>query len=416
MNDASETPVPAPGAVCANCHAPMLGPYCYACGQPEKGMIRHLATVLSDIGDTIFNIDSRILHTLWPLFARPGFLTLEYFAGRRVRYVTPFRLFFFLTIITFFLIQTALSLSGFENTIRVGDEANYGGITDAKTAAEVIAARDSALSGLEASRNVPGLPASALQGIQRAEDKVRERADARLKELGAAPAATPTTGQPATTAPAGTAPSPPNNPGGTARPVPAPAKDSAGADSLNLDFLGWNPAREPLHVTWAPAFVNTWLAGVSLRVRDNLIVARHDPLHLFTGIFSVLPQTLFVLMPLFAVLLKIVYLFKRRFYMEHFMVALHSHAFILLSLLLITLVLLLTPWAVAHAAWLATPLGLATAALWIWIPVYLYIMQKRVYRQGWIMTTLKYWIVGIAYLVILAFGLTGALLVSLAST
>ncbi len=41
-------------------------------------------------------------------------------------------------------------------------------------------------------------------------------------------------------------------------------------------------------------------------------------------------------------------------------------------------------------------------------------MQKRVYRQGWIMTTLKYWLVGICYLVILSFGLVGALLAALA--
>ena len=42
-------------------------------------------------------------------------------------------------------------------------------------------------------------------------------------------------------------------------------------------------------------------------------------------------------MPLFALLLKIFYIFKRRLYMEHLIVALHSHSFIFLSLLLITL-------------------------------------------------------------------------------
>jgi len=47
-------------------------------------------------GDTVFNIDSRVFRSLFPLYFRPGYLTLEYFAGRRVRYVTPFRLFFFL--------------------------------------------------------------------------------------------------------------------------------------------------------------------------------------------------------------------------------------------------------------------------------------------------------------------------------
>src|ERR1044072_5422592 len=96
---------------CANCGAPMHGPYCYACGQPEKGMIRQLASVMADVLDTIFNIDSRVFRSLVPLYFRPGYLTLEYFAGRRVRYVTPFRLFFFLCIIAFFAIQIALNLN-----------------------------------------------------------------------------------------------------------------------------------------------------------------------------------------------------------------------------------------------------------------------------------------------------------------
>jgi hypothetical protein len=41
-------------------------------------------------------------------------------------------------------------------------------------------------------------------------------------------------------------------------------------------------------------------------------------------------------------------------------------------------------------------------------------MQKRVYRQGWIMTFIKYSVIGICYTVIITFGLVGALLASLA--
>ena len=76
-------------------------------------MIRQLASVLSDVLDTVFNIDSRVFRSLFPLYFRPGYLTLEYFAGRRVRYVTPFRLFFFLCLVAFFAIQLALNLDRF---------------------------------------------------------------------------------------------------------------------------------------------------------------------------------------------------------------------------------------------------------------------------------------------------------------
>jgi hypothetical protein len=41
-------------------------------------------------------------------------------------------------------------------------------------------------------------------------------------------------------------------------------------------------------------------------------------------------------------------------------------------------------------------------------------MQKRVYRQGWIMTSIKYAMIGICYTIMITFGIVGALLASLA--
>jgi hypothetical protein len=37
------------------------------------------------------------------------------------------------------------------------------------------------------------------------------------------------------------------------------------------------------------------------------------------------------------------------------------------------------------------------AAVLLWMPAYLLVMQKRIYRQGWPMTLLKYWFVGWSY-------------------
>jgi len=75
---------PAPAAdapesktLCANCVSELFGPHCYACGQPIKGMVRQLSSILADVADTVLNIDSRIFRTLWPLLVKPGFLTNE---------------------------------------------------------------------------------------------------------------------------------------------------------------------------------------------------------------------------------------------------------------------------------------------------------------------------------------------------
>jgi hypothetical protein len=43
-------------------------------------------------------------------------------------------------------------------------------------------------------------------------------------------------------------------------------------------------------------------------------------------------------------------------------------------------------------------------------------MQKRVYKQGWIMTTLKFGVIGICYTVIIAIGAAFAAIISIATT
>lgn len=51
------------------------------------------------------------------------------------------------------------------------------------------------------------------------------------------------------------------------------------------------------------------------------------------GVFGKLPGAMLVLLPIYALLLKLFYVFKRRIHMEHLIVVLHSHAFLFLWLL-----------------------------------------------------------------------------------
>ena len=373
-----------PGKTCANCGAPMHGPFCYACGQPEKGMIRHLASVMSDVLDTVFNVDSRIFRSIFPLYFRPGFLTGEYFAGRRTRYVTPFRLFFFLCIISFFAIQASLNLSDIHFNLE-----NESAIDNAQTEAELQQRTAAALGGIEAARSAPGMPERAARSLDKAAAKIHERSDKRLAFLKAR-AAAQAKGE---------------------KPPPDPSEDFG---EISFDGVPWDPVTHPLAIAWLPTFANAKLNELAKRAKTNLIAAKRDPGRAVARMFSVLPQTLFLLMPLFAVLLKIVYIFKRRLYMEHLMVALHSHAFIFMSLLLLAILAMLKKWAMTSAPGVEWLISLLRDAVWIWLPIYLFLMQKRVYRQGWIMTTIKYSIIGICYTIIITFGIVGALLASLA--
>ena len=396
-----------PGPVCANCGAPLYGEYCYACGQPVKGLIRHLSGVLGDVFDTVLNIDSRVIRTLPALYLKPGFLSREYFAGRRVRYVTPFRLMFFLALIAFFVMQLAFDSSSFVHFGK--DKASANSFQQARTQAEVIAQEKQALAKLDKELADPHLPAVAHESLKTARDKVKRDAAERAAELG----------HPGTTATAasGTSVSTPAAAAGTNT---TPARNDRQND-LNVLDDSWDQKRDQVHVSWLPGFANDWLNRAGQRMHDNVVAMRHGTpearrmvvQRLVAGALSVLPQTMFVLVPLFALILKVFYIFKRRLYMEHIIVALHSHAFIFLSLLVLFAIDALKTLA-PQTAWIDVPLALLNAAAWIWIFVYLWLMQKRVYGQGWFFTTVKYGCIGICYTVLLSFSIGVAFLLSLA--
>ena len=371
---------------CPNCGAPAHGPFCYACGQSEKGMIRHVSEVLVDLADIVFNVDSRVFRSLGDLYFRPGFLTVEYFAGRRARYVTPFRLFFFLSIIAFFAIQASLPELK-PGDLQFGDQDS---IASADTAEEVNKQMERVLAPILISRNVPGIPTEAKEKIEERIDDVRERGARRLKEIAERDKALA----------AGEA-------------VPEPDDDKPTVISIN--GKPWSLQGNPAKVEWLSDGMNARINRTLLHMQENLDSIKKDPSRLLAGWIAVLPQTLLLVMPRFAVLLKIFYLFKRRLYMEHLLVALHSHAFIFMSVLVILLISVLNSLA-SGIAWLQTVFAFLTAAAWIWLFLYLLLMQKRVYRQGWFMTLVKYCLIGFSYSIFLSVALVFAALISLALT
>ncbi|WP_257386894.1 DUF3667 domain-containing protein [Tahibacter caeni] len=394
-------------AHCANCNAPLHGEYCHDCGQPIKGMIRPLSGLTADVFDSVFNIDSRILRTIVPLYFRPGYLTNEYFIGRRVRYVTPFRLFFFLTIVAFFVAQLFSDQMGFSaaisNGIKAGDEA-LASLQTAATQQDAASIRDKQLAGLDAALKNPVLPPEARREIEAAREEIRKRAQERiefLKNAQEAKAKGLPPPVPALPPEAGDVKLPP-----TPEPPIVIEPDDEG---LSFNGKPWDAKHNPLKTSWLPDAGNAKLNELIGTAVDNARHLSREPKRFVAAFFGVLPQTLFVLMPLFAVMLKFFYLFKRRYYTEHLIVALHSHAFISMSVLLICLL------GLANLAFPAAtlPLTFLMKAAVCWIPVYLLLMQKRVYRQGWIMTVLKYGVIGTCYSVLIGFALAIATLVTL---
>jgi hypothetical protein len=86
---------------CPNCSAELGGDYCSSCGQRQLDLDQPFRDIAREAMDSFLAFDARILHTLWPLIRRPGFLTIEFMHGRRARYVHPFKLYFIFSLLLF---------------------------------------------------------------------------------------------------------------------------------------------------------------------------------------------------------------------------------------------------------------------------------------------------------------------------
>ncbi|MEO5823340.1 MAG: DUF3667 domain-containing protein [Vicinamibacteraceae bacterium] len=107
-------PAPAPVATCANCCAVLHGPFCAMCGQADKPLdppVRHFA---KEFGQELLDVDGRVPRSLRRLYFSPGFLTREYLAGRRVRWLTPLRLYLIASVVMFAVLVMVHDRGGFE--------------------------------------------------------------------------------------------------------------------------------------------------------------------------------------------------------------------------------------------------------------------------------------------------------------
>ncbi len=111
-----------------------------------------------------------------------------------------------------------------------------------------------------------------------------------------------------------------------------------------------------------------------------------DPTAFLAKLFAWLPRVFFVLLPIFALLLKVAYLRTRTLFAVHAIFSLHEHAFAFL-LLTVTGLLSFVPY-------VRSVRGL----LMFYLPIHLLLGMRRIYRQGWLITMFKAAVVGTLHL------------------
>jgi hypothetical protein len=86
---------------CANCGTLAPGAYCPSCGQDTRERLPTFAQFMREATGRYVALDGKLWKTLAALILRPGFLTREYLAGRRRRYIGPARLFLVSSLVLF---------------------------------------------------------------------------------------------------------------------------------------------------------------------------------------------------------------------------------------------------------------------------------------------------------------------------
>jgi hypothetical protein len=120
-----------------------------------------------------------------------------------------------------------------------------------------------------------------------------------------------------------------------------------------------------------------------------------------------IPTMMLCCVPLFAFVLKVLYIRQRRFYIEHLVYALHIHTFAYVAIVVITLA--------GMAAQRSIPVlqPLFVVALSVVGVALVFVSIRRVYRQGWFMTTFKFAVGGMIYATVIALALAATAFITL---
>lgn len=126
--------------------------------------------------------------------------------------------------------------------------------------------------------------------------------------------------------------------------------------------------------------------------QEHLVNLLASPHSLASAFLKYLSWAFFIMLPVFAFLLSLLYVRQHLHYIRHLIFAVHIHSFLfLLNMLMVTLVLIF--WALP---------GWVSAVAFVGMQVYVFAALKHFYRQGYRKTLIKYLVLGLLYFSLLA--------------
>lgn len=298
---------------CLNCGTHVLGKFCHICGQENiepKETVWHL---LNHFFSDVTHFDGKFFSSLHYLITRPGFLSKEYFVGRRARYLNPIRMYLFTSAIFFLVFFSILKFT--PQGFNMGNNYKPGSIR-------------------------LGTPTKNINGLQTLPDTLKTNLDSNNFSI---------------------------------------AFSAEFKSKQEYDSLLKAGARND----------NWFMKKLIHKSLDLNTTYKNKPSEFFSELLArfvhTFPQMLFVLLPMFALILKLLYVRKKEYYYtDHLIFTLHFYIFIFIAMLAIFGINKIEN--ILHWHWLVY----ISAALTVSLFFYFYKSLRNFYLQGRAKTIIKY--------------------------
>lgn len=320
---------------CLNCDTPLNSTsdnFCPHCGQVNNVKKETTRELLGELVGDFLHLDSKVMGSLIPLLIKPGKLTIDYNRGERARYLHPVRM--FISIMIIFVIVNGLISS------KEPDEE------ESKKELSSLAKDSLKLDGENTIYFHPDSLPNFADSIKN--EIAKEKAKKGNLEFSL---------------------------GDGEKYKEAFELYENGVHSLNKIL-------DSLHIE--PTFWNKFKYSQVIKV--NQFNAGGESQHAFVEYLKhKLPWIVFCMLPIFAFLLKLLYIRRKVLYVDQLIFAFHLHSFFFLSS---TLLLIFDAF---------IPLDVITIGL-LYMLFYIILAMKKMYNQSWRKTVLKFFCLFFLYL------------------
>lgn len=339
---------------CLNCGHIVEEKFCPKCGQEnivvKEDALHMVAHAIADY----FHFEHKFFGTLRPLLFKPGQLTKEYVAGKRVSFIHPIRLYIFVSIVFFLVVFSGRNKENTKEkeTNKTEKAANLNKTKQDSLIDEQLKTVEENLKYIPGSKNLKDSILKAAK-TEMLKDTVSDKSSKRSKS--------------------------------------GKVKWGRGNwSTLDTTVAAYEKNQLALPKDKRDGFIKHYFIKKTIDINGQ-----EDPSEKFLqDLLHNIPKMMFLLLPLFALFLKLVYINKNKYYYEHLIYSFHIHSAIFLSILFT----MLLQWVIGFIYDVSDWLGILCGVYIMW---YIYRSLRTFYGSTRWVTILKIFFLNFCYTIAL---------------